>query len=93
MTIQVQTPSTVDQLTQALELLRPQLDRSISVVERAHNFWAITVAVRALAAVDALAEDLTNLARDTALMEDLRGGAEDVAHLIRWGLLNRNPFG
>jgi len=85
--------SAVDQLTEALEHLRPQLDRAVSITERAQNLWAITVAVRELAAADVLAEDLTNLARDTGLMEDLRGGAEDVAHLIRWGLLNRNPFG
>jgi CBS-domain-containing membrane protein len=84
--------SAVDQLTEALDLLRPQLDRRISITERAQNLWAITVAVRELAAADVLAEDLTNLAQDTALMEDLRGGAEDVAHLIRWGLLDRNPF-
>jgi len=82
----------VDELTEALDLLRPQLDRTISVAERAHNFWAITVAVRGCAAADVLAEDLTSLARDTGLMEDLHGGAEDVTHLVTWGLLDRNPF-
>jgi len=90
--MQVSAQSAVDQLTEALELLCPRLDRTISVAERARNLWAVSVAVGALAASDVLVRDLTNLARDSGLMDDLHGGAEDVAHLVTWGLLNRNPF-
>ena len=85
---------TVDELTRALQHFREKLDRSLPVAQRAQNFWAVAVAVRDLASAEVVREDLIAFARDTGLIRDLgRNGVEDVEHLIRFGLLNRRPFG
>ena len=83
-----------DHLQRALSHFRPKIDRALPLAERTQNFWAVVVAVRDLAAADVLREELTAFARSTALMRDLdrHGAAEDVVHLITWGLLNRWPF-
>src|SRR5215510_5415598 len=85
--------SAIDRLTEAIQHLRVRLDRTLAVVERAHNFYAIAVAVRDLASADVVVDDLTSLARDSGLMADLDGGAEDVAHLILSALRDRNGSG
>ena len=82
-----------DQLSVALGHFNAKLDRSIPLGKRVQNFWAIVVAVRGLAAADVLRDELTRLAGSSGLMRDLAPqGAEDIEHLIRWGLLNRWPF-
>jgi len=85
-------PRATNLLAEAIEYLRPHLDRRIPAVERARGFWAIAVAVRHLGSADAAIDDLTSLSRDSGLMDDLDGGAQTVNHLIRWGLYDRNPF-
>jgi hypothetical protein len=82
-----------DRLSRAIAHFRPKLNRELPLADRAGNFWAITVAVRDLATADVLRVELTGLAHSTGLLRDLgRHGAEDVEHMIRWGLLDRCPF-
>ena len=86
-------PPAVDLLARAIECVRPYLDRSLPIGVRARTFWAAVVASRDLAAVDVIEQEFLQLARDTGLADDLgRTGKEDIAHLVRWGLLDRNPF-
>lgn len=93
MTTSAQEAVPVDELTGALLLLQPKLDRALPVSERAQNFWKVVVAVRDLASADILRQDLTEFADRCGLTRDLgRKGVEDVQHLISWGLLNRWPF-
>jgi hypothetical protein len=83
----------VDLLTQAIEYVRPLLAQSLPIKERCHDFWAGVVVARDLAAVDVIEREFTDLARQTALTRDLGWhGRATVAHLIRWGLLDLNPF-
>jgi hypothetical protein len=94
MSVHVSQPLAVDLLAQAIELARPHLDRSVAIVPRVRLFWAAVVAARDLGTSDVVQEEFTQLARDTGLTADLgRHGEEDVEHVVRWGLLNRNPFG
>jgi hypothetical protein len=87
-------PPTVDFLTQAIELVRPQLDRSIPTKSRVRTFWSAVVAARNLGATDVVGEEFTALAVSCGLTTDLGfHGRKDIAHLIRWGLLARDPFG
>src|SRR5437660_1442993 len=86
-------PPTVNMLAEALGHLSHHLDRALPVGERARAFWAISRAVHDLGASDVVAHDLTNFARATGLTDDLgASGNADVAHLIRWALLDQNPF-
>jgi hypothetical protein len=81
-------------LTRALAHFRPQVDRSLPLAERAQNFWEIAAVVRDLAAADVLAAELTRFARESGLLADLgRHGEHEIAHLIRWAMFERWPFG
>jgi hypothetical protein len=83
----------VDFLTQALEVARSYLSASLPLAERLRTFWAIAVAARGLAASDVLQADLMWLANESGLRRDLgRHADEDLLHVFRWALLNRNPF-
>ncbi len=83
----------VDLLAQAIARVRPHLDRSTPIGERARIFWAGVVAARDLAAVDVIEEEFTDLAQATGLIADLGPhGKVDAAHLIRWALIDQNPF-
>jgi hypothetical protein len=94
MSAHVSPPPAVDLLAQAVEHVRKRLDRSVPTAPRVCLFWAAVVAARELGASDVVIEEFTQLARDTGLTADLgRHGDEDVEHVIRWGLLNRDPFG
>jgi hypothetical protein len=80
-------------ISYALVHFRPKLDRSLPLVERAENFWAIAVTVRDLAAADVLAAELMRFARESGFMRDLGWhGSDDIQHLIRWAMLDRCPF-
>jgi hypothetical protein len=87
-----------DYLTQAIELVRPQLERSKPIKERVETYWAAVAAANQLAAVDILREEFLRLAVDTGLAADLRKNADlynsdkTLEHVLRWGLLRRNPF-
>ena len=91
-------PATADLLTQAIELVRPQLHRSKPLKERVEIYWAAVAAAVELAAADVLREEFLRLARETHLADDLRQTADlyhsdkTLEHVLRWGLLRRNPF-
>jgi hypothetical protein len=87
-----------DLLTQAIELVRPQLEQSKPLKERVEIYWSAVAAAVELAAVDVLREEFLRLAEQTGLAADLKQHAdlynsdETLAHVIRWALLRRNPF-
>lgn len=87
------SPSTFDLLTQAADYVRPFLDRSNPISERLHALWAAAVAARNLGASDVIEDEFLQLARDTGLVADLgRRGDADLRHIIRWAMLDQNPF-
>jgi hypothetical protein len=93
MTLHVPPPPAVDLLAEAIEYVRPYLDRTRLVHHRVRAFWAGVVVARDLGALDVVEQEFTRLARDSGLTDDLgAAGSADVAHLIRWGLIDRNPF-
>jgi hypothetical protein len=87
-----------DLLTQAIELVRPQLERSRPLKERVEIYWSAVAAASSLAAVDIAREEFLRLATETGLAGDLRQHADlynsdkTLEHVLRWGLLRRNPF-
>jgi hypothetical protein len=89
---------TVDPLTQAVERVRRDLDRSVLIKQRARKFWAGVVCSRHLAASDVVSSDFQRLADESGLTTDLVkfggsfNGPETVEHLIKWGLRNMDPF-
>jgi hypothetical protein len=89
----------LDLLTQAIMRVRPRLDRAEPPGHRLRVLWAGVVAARKLGAADVVAEEFTALAVSSGLAADLarRSGARnagtDIAHVVSWGLLNRDPFG
>ena len=85
-------------LAQAIECVRPKLDRATPIKERVRVFWAAIVAARDLGAADVVHDQFRQLAIDTALRADLGrcppyAADETIEHLIRWGLRDRDPFG
>src|SRR6516165_7419758 len=91
-------PATVDLRTQAIEIVRPQLERSKPLKERVEIYWAAIAAANSLAAADILREEFLRLAKDSGLAADLKQHADlyhsdkTLEHVLRWGLLRRNPF-
>ena len=84
----------VDRLSQASTHLRRHLDRSRSAGERIRMLWAAVVAARDLASADVIEDEFFIVARETGLERDLgRYAQENLRHVIRWALHNRNPFG
>ena len=87
-----------DLLTQAIALVRPQLERSKPLKERVEIYWAAIAAAIELAAVDVLRDEFLPLAEQTGLAADLKQHADfyhsdkTLEHVIRWALLRRNPF-
>jgi hypothetical protein len=83
----------VDLLDQAIRHARPFLHRSTPVGERLRCFWAGVVAARGLGASDVVEAEFLQLARDMGLFVDLgRHADEDLRHVIRCAMPNRNPF-
>jgi hypothetical protein len=86
-------PPGVDFLAQAIECLRPHLNRSRSLKKRAHVFWSGVASVADLAATDVVETEFYQLAIDTSLHADFGKRADEtITHLLRWGLRNQNPF-
>jgi hypothetical protein len=82
-----------DLVTQAADYVRPLLDRSNSLGERLRTLWAAVVAARNLGAFDVIEGEFLQLARDTGLVADLGSRADvDLRHIIRWAVLEQNPF-
>ena len=93
MTAQFPPPPVTDLLDQATAYVLPYLDRSIPVGQRARHLWAAVVAARDLGATDVIEAGFIQLANDTGLRRDLgRHADEDLQHVTRWAMLNRNPF-
>jgi hypothetical protein len=94
----IEAPAPVDLLTQAIELVRPQLHRSKPLKERVEIYWSAIAAANSLAAADVLREEFLRLAEQTGLAADLKQHADlyhsdkTLEHVLRWGLLRRNPF-
>jgi hypothetical protein len=85
--------ATIDLLTQATAYVRPLLDRSYPLGERLRTLWAAVVAARDVGASDVLEAEFLQLAEDVGLFADLgRHAAADLRHVIRWAMLNQNPF-
>jgi hypothetical protein len=84
----------IDFLSQATAYLRRRLAGSRSAGERIRILWAAVVAARDLASVDVIEAEFMTVALDTGLARDLgRHADEDLRHVIRWALHDRNPFG
>jgi hypothetical protein len=94
----IEAAAPVDLLTQAIALVRPQLHRSKPLKERVEIYWAAVAAARNLAAVDIVRDEFLQLAEQTGLAADLKQHADfyhsdkTLDHVLRWGLLRRNPF-
>lgn len=93
MTVRYALPP-ADLLGQAIDYIKPTLaDRSIPLGARLRDLWAAVVAARDFAAGDVVQAEFETLAIETGLAAELGGRArDDVAHVIRWALLDQNPF-
>src|SRR5262245_1906376 len=93
----IEVAPSADLLTQALALVRPQLHRSKPLKERVEIYWS-AIAAAELAAVDVVRDEFLRLAEQTGLAADLKQHADlyhsdkTLEHVLRWGLLRRNPF-
>jgi hypothetical protein len=88
-----QPTRTVDLVTQAADCVRPLLHRSHPSGDCLRTLWAAVVAARDLGAFDVVEGEFLQLGRDTELVADLgRRGDDDVEHIIRWAILDQNPF-
>jgi hypothetical protein len=86
--------STGDLLDRAIERVRPHLNRSRPLPERMRVLWAGVAAARNFGSADIVAEAFMRLAVTSGLAADLgRHAEEDLRHVIRWGLFDRDPFG
>ncbi len=93
MTTGLTAPRAIDLLTLATDCARPHLDRSNPISGRVQALWAAVVAARDFGASDVLEEEFLQLARDTGLFADLGRHADaDLRHVIRWAMLDQNPF-
>jgi hypothetical protein len=80
-------------LTEAITYVRPLLDRTYPIGERLQSLWAAVVAARDIGASDVVEAEFLQLARDVGLFADLgRCAGTDLRHVIRWAMLNQNPF-
>jgi hypothetical protein len=91
-----EVPPVADLLTQAIEIIRPQLNRSTSLKQRVEIYWSAVAAAGNLATADIVHDEFLGLATETGLADDLRQSLYDsdktLEHVLRWGLLRRNPF-
>ena len=88
------TPSeATDLLAKAVRYVRPHLVGATTVSERVQILWAAVIAARDLGASNLIEDDFMRLALDVGLGRDLgRHSDETLRHVIRWGLVDRNPF-
>jgi hypothetical protein len=83
-----------DLLSQAVNLVRAEMDPSLPISERLRTIWAGAHAASDLGAVDVVESEFLALAKECGLYRDLGRTAEsDIKHLIRWAMLGRDPFG
>ncbi len=93
MTAPLPPPTVVDTVTRALDCVRPHLNRANPPGERLRTLWAAVVAARELGASDIVQDQFLKLARETGLVGDLGRNADaDLRHVIRWAMIDQNPF-
>ena len=86
-------PRAVGPLDQAIAKVRPMLERPAPVAARIHLLWAAAKHARGLAAQDIVVDEFTKLAIETGLAAQLgRHADEDLAHVLAWAVMGRNPF-
>jgi hypothetical protein len=88
----------VDLLADAIGIARQYLDREHSLPKRAKIFWTAVAVARHLAASDVIHDEFFQLAVDCGLLAEFErappyAAGETIEHLIRWGLLDQDPFG
>jgi hypothetical protein len=82
-----------DPLTGAIAYVRPRLECANRISEKVRILWAAVLAARDLGASDVIEDEFMRLALDVGLGRDLgRHADETLRHVIRWGILDRNPF-
>lgn len=82
-----------DQIRQAVNYVRPLMCRDKPIGERLRSLWAAVVAARDLGASHVVEQEFLRLACDSELSGDLGPNADaDLRHVIRWALLDQNPF-
>ena len=87
------SPRAVGPLDQAIAKVRPMLERPAPVAARIHLLWAAAKHARGLAAQDIVVDEFTKLAIETGLAAQLgRHADEDLAHVLAWAVMGRNPF-
>lgn len=83
-----------DLLTQAVEIVRGELNPSLPVSENLRTIWAAAAAARDLGAVDVIETEFMALAQECGLYRELGHHAESTLHhIIRWAMLGQDPFG
>jgi hypothetical protein len=95
MTATAKATPKVRTLADAMNFMRPRLDRKLSIHQRCRDFWTGVKGSRGLSDANpgAITAAFTSLARETRLVNDLgRDGSEMVQHLIWAGLRNFCPF-
>jgi hypothetical protein len=86
-------PRAVSLLAEAIAKVRPMLERPNPAAARIRLLWAAAKHARDLAAQDIVVDEFTRLAVETGLAEQLGPHAgEDVAHVLAWAVMGRNPF-
>jgi hypothetical protein len=86
-------PQAVDLVDRAMSFMRSRLSPSRSVEDQMRDFWAGVVAARNYADRDIIEDQFVRLAREVGRTGRLgRRADEDIRHVIRWALHNRNPF-
>ena len=87
-------PRGVSLLDQAIAKVRPMLERPNPAAARIRLLWAAAKHARGFAAQDIVVDEFTKLAVETGLAAQLgRHADEDIAHVLAWAVLGKNPFG
>lgn len=86
-------PHGMSQLDQAIAKVRPKLERPAPAAARILILWAAAKHARGLAAQDILVDEFMKLAVETGLAAQLgRHPDQDIAHVLAWAVMGRNPF-
>lgn len=86
-------PRVMSQLDEQLAKVRAMLNTPAPITARIRLLWAWAKNSRELSAADVIIAEFTRLAIETGVHADLgRHADEDLEHVLRWALLNRNPF-
>lgn len=87
-------PRAVSLLDEAIAKVRPMLERPNPAAARIRLLWAAAKHACELAARDIVVDEFTKLVVETGLAAQLdRHADEDIAHVLAWAVLGKNPFG